>query len=741
MSTSPASKKTSLSPSSPSSPKKSTKKNNNNNNNNKNNNNNDDDDDDDDEIRRQVKKIEISPLKHNGCNPIEPVKTFTELILDVALASSLPVRPIVDHETHFDIQAVSSTNHLADRAAALHKRERRELAYTIGPLLTLMTNDIDNPIALKATLCILILMESRICMTEFMNLDGLIIIGRMLDTLIIGRNTNLKEASMHRDLVLNLCLIYREVGVFYSWPIVRVGAIRHAIAILRFGDLEMGSVGSAILTGLSTDLQICKLMFSNGAIKPLLNCADPDTGSNDPCILASLGAIIQFCRIPPIAIKLVKQGAVPVIEKALHRDTGRAIGAIREKALLSLAWLSRIKEVRNLITTARTLAGMKREIETGTMSARLTVVQMMLNLHNGYDQELEFSRSVIDSIIYLLTAGPWNARNLVVKTVSVIYKEPEDKHYLVEHHLFEAIFALMTSKAMDLQEAPMVALLSLLVVFDIPWIFIEKGGLKVIGRFMYAEDPVIRELAIIILKSMALYNAKAVEEVIPIEKRHLMDKDDDFILVGSEYGEMIEEYLQRVVENRKDMHYLLEQFEGDEIEQLNLPAKELESYENTFMELDFDCGGTLSMDELKVLMVMLGEKMDKEELEIILKEYDEDGSGSLDFKEFVVMMRGWSTRFGSGATKVYNEMTKRGAIGKATRHFSAWWNRDATDKAEIEELKRKKKKEAEERQNLAEQFWEPDKLEKQRKQEEALRREEKQQMSRQNTAKSRNSTR
>jgi hypothetical protein len=174
----------------------------------------------------------------------------------------------------------------------------------------------------------------------------------------------------------------------------------------------------------------------------------------------------------------------------------------------------------------------------------------------------------------------------------------------------------------------------------------------------------------------------------------------------------------------------------DEIEQLNLPAKELESYENTFMELDFDCGGTLSLDELKVLMIMLGEKMDKEELEIVLKEYDEDGSGSLDFKEFVVMMRGWSSRFGSGATKVYNEITKRGAIGKATRHFNAWWNRDSTDKAEIAESKRKKKQEAEERQKLAEQFWEPDKLEKQRKQEEALRREEKQQ-SRQNTAKTR----
>ena len=700
-----------------------------------------DDDDDDDNDVFESKNIEVlSPPTHNGCNPIEPIKTFNELILDVSIASSLPVRPIVDHESHFDIQAVSSTNHLAHRAAVLPKRERRELAYTIGPLLTLMTNDIDNPVALKAVLCVLILMESRICMSEFMSLDGLIILGKMLDTLIIGRRIDLKSASMHRDMICNLCQIYRQVGVFYPWPIVRVGAIRHAVAILRFGDLEMRSVGSSILTGLSTDLQICKLMFSNGAVMPLLNSADPDTGANEPCILSSMGAVIQFCKIPLIAIKLVKQGAVPVIEKALHRSSGYAIESIREKALLSLAWLSRIPEVRNLITTEGTLSGMKREIDHGTMSARLTVVQMMLNLHNGYDKEEEFSRSVIDSIIVLLTTGTWNARNLVVKTISVIYKEPEDKHYLIEHNLFEAIFELMTSKSMDLQEAPLVALLSLLVVFDVPWIFIERGGLKVIARYLYAEDAVIRELAIIILKSMSLYNAKAVDEILPIEKRHLMEKDDDFIVIGSEYGEMIEEYLQRIVENRKDMHYLLEQFEGDELAQMNLSAKELDSYENTFMELDFDCGGSLSLDELKVLMIMLGEKMDKEELELVLKEYDGDGSGSLDFKEFVVMMKGWSTRFGSGATKAYNEITKRGAIGKASRHFQNWWNRDATDKAEIAELKRKKKEAAEERQKLAEQFWEPDKVAKQRQQEEALRREERmadKAASRQNTAKTR----
>ncbi len=34
------------------------------------------------------------------------------------------------------------------------------------------------------------------------------------------------------------------------------------------------------------------------------------------------------------------------------------------------------------------------------------------------------------------------------------------------------------------------------------------------------------------------------------------------------------------------------------------------------MILDYDCNGTLALDEIKVLMVMMGEKMDEEELQV-----------------------------------------------------------------------------------------------------------------------------
>lgn len=39
-----------------------------------------------------------------------------------------------------------------------------------------------------------------------------------------------------------------------------------------------------------------------------------------------------------------------------------------------------------------------------------------------------------------------------------------------------------------------------------------------------------------------------------------MEQEDDIPQrVGEEYGGMIEEYLQRIVENRREQHYLLDQ--------------------------------------------------------------------------------------------------------------------------------------------------------------------------------------
>eukprot|EP00595_Chromulina_sp_UTEXLB2642_P002157 CAMPEP_0196768452 /NCGR_PEP_ID=MMETSP1095-20130614/42788_1 /TAXON_ID=96789 ORGANISM="Chromulina nebulosa, Strain UTEXLB2642" /NCGR_SAMPLE_ID=MMETSP1095 /ASSEMBLY_ACC=CAM_ASM_000446 /LENGTH=133 /DNA_ID=CAMNT_0042138095 /DNA_START=1206 /DNA_END=1604 /DNA_ORIENTATION=- len=88
-----------------------------------------------------------------------------------------------------------------------------------------------------------------------------------------------------------------------------------------------------------------------------------------------------------------------------------------------------------------------------------------------------------------------------------------------------------------------------------------------------------------------------------------------------------------------------------------------------------------------MIMVLLGEEMDKDELQEVLEEYDSEKNGYLSFKDFVVMMKGWKTRFGTGVERVYNVATKRGAIGRARREFRKWNERAAREAEQIKEAK------------------------------------------------------
>ena len=66
---------------------------------------------------------------------------------------------------------------------------------------------------------------------------------------------------------------------------------------------------------------------------------------------------------------------------------------------------------------------MARELRAGTEQAQLTVVQMLLKLHNKYPHmEERFVTECIDEIIRLIKWGPWSTKNLCAKCVCVLYK-------------------------------------------------------------------------------------------------------------------------------------------------------------------------------------------------------------------------------------------------------------------------------------------------------------------------------
>ena len=394
------------------------------------------------------------------------------------------------------------------------------------------------------------------------------------------------------------------------------------------------------------------------------------------------------CRIPEIGIRMVGQGAVPLVEKGITMMSGHANQAIREKALYVLGYLSKIESVRNKLCTPITLDGIYHEFTTGTMASKCTIMQLLMNVHGHYKGQREFVLRIRDDILHLLKTGPWNAQNLAIKCITVLYREDEDRWHMVQHGLVEAVFSVIQSKGQDLQEVPLVCLLHLCVHPDIPPIMLNMGCGKVAAALLKAEDKIIRELAVVLLKALLLYNSFEIERVTPKDMSYLLKRDIyNPQLFGAEYGGLIQEFLQTIVENRRDQDYLINLFTEEEVKERNLTKEELEKFQLTFMELDAECRGSLDVDELKLLMVLMGERMDKEEIQELLEEYDTDNSGNLDFKEFVIMMKGWNTRFGTGMKKLYNESTKRGAIGKSIRAWKRWWTKDLLEEAQVKAAK------------------------------------------------------
>jgi calmodulin len=59
-----------------------------------------------------------------------------------------------------------------------------------------------------------------------------------------------------------------------------------------------------------------------------------------------------------------------------------------------------------------------------------------------------------------------------------------------------------------------------------------------------------------------------------------------------------------------------------------------------FRVLDQDGNGTISADELTLVMTYDGEKITDKEVEELIKEADSDGDGEINLEEFVMMVQG-----------------------------------------------------------------------------------------------------
>ena len=68
---------------------------------------------------------------------------------------------------------------------------------------------------------------------------------------------------------------------------------------------------------------------------------------------------------------------------------------------------------------------------------------------------------------------------------------------------------------------------------------------------------------------------------------------------------------------------------------LNFQDNQIVKLKNCFDSLDYDGGGSISIDELKVPLIGLGLVDSVEEVQELIERVDEDKSGEIEFNEFL----------------------------------------------------------------------------------------------------------
>jgi len=136
-------------------------------------------------------------------------------------------------------------------------------------------------------------------------------------------------------------------------------------------------------------------------------------------------------------------------------------------------------------------------------------------------------------------------------------------------------------------------------------------------------------------------------------------------------------------------------------------------------QLDDDSSGSIDAEEIGILVQALGgKKMDEDELQKLVDEVDKDGSGEIEWDEFLVIMdnikNGRSMGIAGFLGSALKQGFKRSVVGKGVKKFSNYYNRKKIEMEDFLNQEAKEQREAEERRRVADKYWEAERVKRER---------------------------
>ena len=103
---------------------------------------------------------------------------------------------------------------------------------------------------------------------------------------------------------------------------------------------------------------------------------------------------------------------------------------------------------------------------------------------------------------------------------------------------------------------------------------------------------------------------------------------------------------------------------------LEFTDEELKKLRECFLSLDDDGGGSIGIEELEEPLVGLGFAQDVSEVQNMIDKVDDDGSGNIEFPEFLDIVNGASHDEPEGGVNVFFKNMANGKIGNKYLNFS-----------------------------------------------------------------------